>query len=223
MTLIKITLATMLCVTALHAFAKQEKKEPPPLNPAYYGEHPMVLLNQGASIYATNLPAYDFPNNVQVVYKLENPGVAFLSLVRDSDLVTIKPKKFNIERLMRGEEVEVKADVYGGHYAQGGSLLLSDAPIVFAKKLYSRALSDLTPSSQWQEYDMIPISNDGRIYIHKIQQRPSFSHLIYVDLTSACMQKFRTSKRVPPASELTLKFVNCGSLKPLYYDTQNLN
>ncbi|BBN80765.1 hypothetical protein PA25_07500 [Pseudoalteromonas sp. A25] len=222
MKLIKITLTTIFCAFASLVIAKEEKQDPPPLNPAYHGDHPMVLINQGASIYAANLPAYNYPNNVQVVYKIENPGVSFLSLVRDAELVTIKPKPFNIERLMRGEELEIKADVYSGHYAQGGSQLLSDTPIVFSKKLYSRALNDLTPASQWQEYDMIPVSKNGRIYIHKIQQAPSFNHLIYVDLTSACMQKFRTSKRVPPASELTLKFVNCGSLKPLYYDTQNL-
>ncbi|CAH9059249.1 hypothetical protein PSECIP111951_03903 [Pseudoalteromonas holothuriae] len=213
---------TLLILTSL-ATTAEEKPEPPPLNPAYHGEHPMVLLNQGASIYAANLPTYDFPNNVQVVYKIENPGIAFLSLVRDADLVSIKPKAFNIERLMRGEEVEVTADVYSGHYGKGGSKLLSNAPIVFSKKLYSRTLNDLTPSSQWQEYDMIPVSSDGRIYIHKIQQPPSFNHLIFVDLSSACMQKFRTSKRVPPHNELTIKFVNCGSLKPLYYDTQNLD
>ena len=154
--------------------------------------------------------------------KLTTPGVAFLSLVRDADLVTIKPKPFNIERLMRGEEVQITADVYSGHFAKGGSQLLSDTPIVFSKKLYARALTELTESSQWQEYDMITLANTGRIYIHKIQKSPSFNHLIFVDLTSACMQKFRTSKRVPPQSELTLKFVNCGSLKPLYYDTTNL-
>ncbi|MCF6435864.1 hypothetical protein [Pseudoalteromonas sp. MMG022] len=214
-----LTLLLSLITLCVHA---KEEQEPPPLNPAYYGEHPMVLINQGAGIYALNLPRYQFPNNVQVVYKIETPGVAFLSLVRDAELVTIKPKKFNIERLMRGEELEVKADVYSGHFADGGSQMHENFPIVFSKKLYSRVLTDLTPSSQWQEYDAIPISEDGNMYIHKIQQSPSFNHLIYVDLTSACMQKFRTSKRVPPHSELTLKFVNCGSLKPLFYDTQGL-
>ncbi|CAM4019725.1 hypothetical protein [Pseudoalteromonas byunsanensis] len=218
----KTILTTLLSLVTFCAHAGKEKQEPPPLNPAFYGEHPMVLLNEGSGIYAVNLPRYQFPNNVQVVYRIENPGVAFLSLVRDSDLITIKPQKFNIERLMRGEELEVKADVYSGHFAEGGMQMHKNFPIVFNKKLYSRVLSDLTPSSQWQEYDAIPISEDGSIYIHKIQQSPSFNHLIYVDLTSACMKKFRTSKRVPPHNELTLKFVNCGSLKPLYYDTKGL-
>jgi hypothetical protein len=91
-----------------------------------------------------------------------------------------------------------------------------------SKQLYARELSELAVSSQWQEYDLITLKENERIYIHKISQAPSYNHLIFVDLTNACLQKFRTSKRVPIENELTYKFVNCGTLKPLYFDSEDL-
>ncbi|KZN36745.1 hypothetical protein [Pseudoalteromonas luteoviolacea] len=210
------------CMLILFTFSffsiAEEKKELPPLNPAYQGEHGMVLMNRGSKIYATNFPSYKLPGDIQVVYKIDNPDVAFLNLVRDSELITIKPKAFNLQRLERGEEITVVADVYEGHYKKDGFKVYSERSIVFSDKLYSRKMKDLKPSGQWQEYDSIEINKTERIYVHKITQTPSFNHLIFVDLTSACMQRFKTSKRVPKVSELIYKFVNCGTLKQLYFD-----
>lgn len=205
-----------------NVYAAEKEKQLPPLNPAYKAEHAMVLMNRGSRIYAANLPTYTTPHDLQIVYQIDNPDVAFLNLVRDADLITIKPKPFNIEHLMRGDEITVTADVYEGHYKHGGSLVYSDRAIVFSKPLYARKLADLTEPTKWQEYDMITLKGTERIYVHKIQNKPSFNHLIFVDLTGACMQKFKTSKVVPPANELIYKFVNCGTLKQLYYDTSGL-
>lgn len=194
----------------------------PPINPAYKAEHAMVLVSQGSRIFAINLPSYKPPHDVQVVYQLENPDVAFLNLVRDGELITIKPQPYNIQHLVRGEELTITADVYSGDYKNGGSLVYSQRPIVMAKQLYARELTDIKEPSLWQEYDMITLKENERIYVHKITKAPSFNHLIFADLTNACMQKFRTSTRIPKQNELTYKFINCGTLKPLYYDTQGL-
>ncbi|MBQ4836253.1 hypothetical protein [Pseudoalteromonas luteoviolacea] len=217
----RIILFTLFCTISFLATAEKEKKELPPLNPAYQGEHGMVLMNRGSKIYATNFASYKLPSDIQIVYKIDNPDVAFLNLVRDSDFITIKPKPFNLQRLERGEEVSIVADVYEGHYKRDGFKVYSDRTIVFSKKLYARKLKDLSAASQWQEYASIELNKTERIFVHKITKTPSFNHLIFVDLTNACMQKFRTSKRVPKLSELVYKFVNCGTLKQLYFETED--
>lgn len=217
----RLLFSLLVCSSFLtHA---EEAKELPPINPAYNAEHPMALVNQDSRIFAINFPSYKPPHDVQVVYQLENPDVAFLNLVRDGELITIKPHAFNIQHLVRGETLTIIADVYSGDFRDGGSLVYSDRAIVMAKQLYARELSDLNESSQWQEYDMITLKENERIYVHKITKSPSFNHLIFADLTNACMQKFRTSKRIPKENELTYKFINCGTLKPLYYGTKSLN
>ena len=201
--------------------AEEKKPEPEPLDPMYHGLHPMALVNKGSNIFAVNMSGYRSPHDLQIIYQIKNPDVAFLNLVKDAELVTIKPQAFNIQRLLRGEEVTLTADVYMGHFDRGGSLFYASRTIEFTDKLYSREFKALEDSTQWQEYDYIDIKSNERIYIHRIQKAPSFSHLIYVDMIGACLQKFRTSKRVPKESELTHKFVNCGTLKPLYYESED--
>ena len=215
-------LFTLLLITiSSFTLAEEEKVELPPVDPAYNAEHAMVLINQNSSVFAVNLPGYELPHDVQVVYKVDVSDVPFLDLVRDAELITIKPQPFNIQRLIRGEEVTIIADVYDGDYRQGGNKLYTNKSIVLSKQLYARELTDLSEPSQWQEYDMITLNNDGRIYIHKITKAPSFNHLIFVDLKNACLQKIRTSKLVPPDGELNYKFVNCGTFKPLYYNADD--
>lgn len=215
-------LLTLLIITISgYAFAKEEAVELPPLNPKYNAEHAMALVNKGSGIYALNLPSYKLPHDVQVVYRIKNPNVAFLEFVRNAEFITLKPQPFNIQRLMRGEEITITADVFEGDYRKDGSLIYSNIAIEMSKQLYARQLKDLTEPTQWQEYDMIDLGSTERIYIHKIEQAPSYNHLIFVDLVNACMQKFRSFKLIPTQNELTYKFINCGTLKPLFYDAES--
>jgi len=217
----KFIFIIVLVLNISGAFAKEEVEELPPLDPAYVGVHGMVLASQSSSIYASHLPLYHKPHNVQLVYKIDNKDVSLLQLVRDAELVTIKPQPFNLQRLMRGEKLTVMADVYMGHFERDGMLVYKSLPIVLDKLLYVRDFSDLKESSNKQEYDVIKLRKNKRIYIHRIQQAPSYDHLIHIDLEAGCMNKFTTSSAVPKASELLYKFVNCGTMKPLYYEAED--
>ncbi|MDO6426617.1 hypothetical protein Q4489_06300 [Thalassotalea sp. 1_MG-2023] len=220
MRILAVLIIFISCLSCLNA---SEEKELPPLDSAYIGVHGMVLVSQGSRVFASHMPLYQKPHDFQILYKIETKQVSFLNLVRDAELVTIKPEPFNLQRLERGEELTVLADVYLGHYERGGSLVYEKHPIVFSKKLYARKLENLAESGLWKEYDSVTLRKGERIYIHKIQQAPSFDHLIFVDLSGACAQKFKTSTRVPTANELTYKFINCGTMKPLYYETKDFN
>jgi hypothetical protein len=122
---------------------------------------------------------------------------------------------------MRGEKVVVNADVYLGHFERDGMLVYENMTINFAEQLYMRKLDELKPSSNKQEYDVVTYRKNSRIYIHRLQQAPSFDHVIQVDVNSGCLTKFNTSSPVPKRNELQYKFVNCGTLKPFYYETES--
>lgn len=202
-------------------FAEDEAKELPPLDPEYMGVHGMVLITQGSSIYASHLPLYNKPHNVQLLYKLENKDLAVLQTVRDSQLITIKPKPFNLQRLMRGEKMVIKADLYSGHFERGGMLVYENIALSFDKNLYVRTFDDIKPSSTKQAYDVVSLRGSYKLYIHRIQQEPSFDHILGVDLTSGCLANFNTSSPVPKETELQYKFINCGTIKPLYFETKD--
>jgi len=209
-----------LCVFTFNVIAFEEK-ELPPLDPAYEGVHGMALVSHTSTIYASHLPFYKKPHDVQLVYKLETKDLSLLQLVRDNKLVTIKPQPFNLQRLMRGEKMTINADIYMGHFERDGMLVYKNVPLNFATKLYVRDFSDIKESSNRHEYDVIKLRKNNRIYIHRIQQRPSFDHLIHIDLEAGCLASFNTSSAVPKDTELQYKFLNCGTMKPLYYETED--
>ena len=210
-----------LLLLAQFSFAADEVKELPPLDPAYMGTHGMVLMNQGASIYASHLSGYKKPHNVQLVYKLDNNDLAVLQTIRNNQLITVKLKPFNLQRLMRGEQMEVQADLYSGHYDRDGMLVYKNISLSFDEQLYMRSFDNIQPSSKTQEYEMVSLRENYKMYIHKIQQAPSFDHILVVDLQSGCLNSFRTSAAVPKETELQYKFINCGTIKPLYFDTKD--
>ena len=216
----KVLICILLLLNQV-SFAEDEAKKLPPLDPAYMGVHGMVLVNQGSSIYASHLPLYKKPHNVQLLYKLDNKDLAILQTVRDSQLITIKPKPFNLQRLMRGEKMVIQADLYAGHFERGGMLVYENIPLSFDKQLYVRTFDDIKPSSTKQEYDVVSLRQNYKIYIHRIQQAPSFDHILGVDLEAGCLGRFSTSSPVPKETELQYKFLNCGTMKPLYFETDD--
>ena len=196
----------------------EDVKELPPLDPKFVGIHGMVLLHHSSTIMASHLPMYKSPHNIQLVYKLEVKDLALVQLVRDAGLVTMKPKAFNIQRLLRGEELTVKADVYMGHFERGGMLTYENIDITFEKLIYSRILDDLKPSSAKQEYTAVTLRKTTRLLVHNIQKSPSYDHLLLLTDDTSCVVNFTTSKVVPTENEIYYKLTYCGSIKPLYYE-----
>lgn len=213
--------SVMLMLLSINCNADTAVEELPPLDPAYHGEHGMVLMSHASTVFAYHLPLYQKPHDVQLLYKLDVKDVALVQLVRDNELVTIKPKAFNLQRLVRGEKLAVMADVYIGHFEREGMLVYENMTINFGEKLYVRQLDKLEPSSRTQNYDVVSYRKNNKIFIHRIQQAPSFDHILHIDVESSCGQKFNTSSAVPKRSELQYKFLNCGTLKPFYYETDD--
>jgi hypothetical protein len=211
----------LITLVSFNSFSESAPVELPPLDPAYFGEHGMVLLNKSSAVFAYHSPSYQKPHDVQLLYRLRVTNVAFLLLVRDSEMVTIKTKPFNLQRLMRGETLALEADVYIGHFEHDGMLVYENMTLNFAKQLYFRKLDEINPSSNQQVYDVLSYSKTNKIYIHRLQQPPSYDHLIHIDQNAACLTKFNTSSHVPKRIELQYKFFHCGTIKPLYYETQD--
>ncbi len=217
-----ITLFITLFFLSSASYSK-ENKPLRPLDPGYEGVHNMVLVSNNSTIYAANLPSYNKPHDVQLLYKLESISLALLQAVRDGQLTTIKTKPFNFDQLIRGDKVTISADVYSGHFNRGGMLIYKDLPLNFGKQLYVRKFDDLKPSSNRQEYDVVSLNKNYKIYIHRIQQAPSYAQLMHIDIEAGCLASFNTSSSVPKETETQFKFMNCGSMKPLYFETQDFS
>lgn len=219
--MINVLFSFVLLLLSFSIFAEEEVKELPPLNPKYMGVHGMKLMNKGAAVFASHMLKLEEPHNVQILYKLEVKNLALLQLVRDADLVTIKPDEFNLERLIRGEEVTINADVYSGNYKKEGLEIYSDIKIVFDKLLFAKVIDKPEASNKRQKYDVVPIRKNERILIHQIQTPPSYEHLIYLSDDVNCITDFTASSAVPKQNEIHYKLTYCGAMKPLYYNSED--
>lgn len=218
---LSLILSLCLISTANLVLAEEEVPPKPPLDPKYMGIHGMKLLNKGSSVFASYMLTLKEPKNIQLLYKLDISQLHLLKLVKDADLVTIKPNEFNLQRLMRGEKVEVKADVYMGHYKKGGMLTFSDVSITFDEQLFFKVIDKPEESNRRQKYDVIPVKNNERILIHQIQKAPSYEHILYLSDDVNCITNFTASSAVPKENEIYYKLTYCGAMKPLYYNTED--
>ncbi|WP_076417031.1 hypothetical protein [Colwellia sp. UCD-KL20] len=219
--MIKIILSLFILSLSNIALAEEEPKPLPPLNPKYMGIHGMKLFNKGSSVYASHMLTLKAPNNVQIIYKIDINELSLLQLVKDADLVTIKPEAFNLERLMRGEQIEVNADVYMGNYKKDGMLTYKGMKIAFDKQLFVKVIDKPEESNKRQKYDIVQLRNNERILVHQIQQPPSYEHLIYLSDNVNCVTNFTASSSVPKENEIHYKLTYCGAMKPLYYNAED--
>lgn len=219
----KIIIALILALSfGLSAQEEGETAEkappPPPLDPAYMGVHGMKLMVAEYNLYASHLPLYSKPHDAQIIYSLKGNNTPLILMVRDAEMVTFKPKPFNLQRMMRGESFTIKGDVYLGHFERDGFPTMQNVELIFEKQIYYRELKDLEPSSNFQKYDTIKIGNDAKILVHQIQQRPSYDHIVYVEQDINCVVEFYTSSAQPSFDELFRKLYLCGPLKPFHLE-----
>lgn len=219
--MIKIILSLLILSFSNITLAEEETPPPPPLDPKYMGIHGMKLFNKGSSVYASHMLTLKDPKNVQIIYKIDINELFLLQLVKDADLVTVKPEAFNLERLIRGEKVEVNADVYMGNYKKGGMLTYKNMKIIFDKQLFVKIIDKPEESNKRQKYDVVQLRNNERILIHQIQQPPSYEHLIYLSDDVNCVTNFTASSPVPKENEIHYKLTYCGAMKPLYYNAED--
>lgn len=209
-----------LVMLSLSAFAEDEKNKP--LDPGYEGIHGMVLVSKSSTLYAYHLPLYKKPHDAQILYKVSSKMAPVTYLVKDADLVTIKPKKFNLQRLIRGESMKIIADVYMGHFERGGMKTYENVEFNFDEQLYVRMLDDkIDASSTRHRYDSVSVGKKERILIHQIKQAPSFDHLVLLYDSVSCMTDLVTGSAVPRESELISRLSFCGRMKPLYFESQD--
>ncbi len=215
----------VVCLLSVNVFSQEEQSDeaiaPEPLDPAYEGIHGMLVFNQGSSLFASHFALYRKPHNAQIIYKLEAKDPSLVFLVRDADMVTIKPQKFNLQRLIRGEELTIKADVYIGHFERGGSKTYEQVELTFTKQVYVRMLEDLGSPVSKQTYEKVDIGKGALLLVHQIQGEPSYDHLIILYQNIGCITDVDTGEAVPNETRLINRLSFCGSMKPVYYETQD--
>ena len=53
-------------------------------------------------------------------------------------LISVLPENFDLEELIQGSQMQVKGDIYNGHFVRGGKVWLDNVEIRFEKQRYKK-------------------------------------------------------------------------------------
>jgi len=150
--LLLLVLAISVSVVPLRAPAAEDQH-------GYIGNHGMVLFAADDILLASHLPLYQAPHNYQLIYQ-----------------ITLLPQQFDLRQLIAGQNINIKATVYHGHFERGGSVWFDQVPVNFARQLYIRPI--VQPGSATEaRYDVLKI-NQSYFLIHQIAANPSYDQIL---------------------------------------------
>jgi len=170
------------------------------------GVHGMLLFSDGQSLFASHLPMFHVPHDVQLLLRLEpKSSVAREELIRQlSDSPgywTLEPEVMDLNAVTTGNQT-FKASLYQGHFERGGTQKYADvrfsSELLFFAELQPEPANELT-------YRLLGCDEpnaSGCFYFLQIQGRPGADQLLRIapkpGLTKPALSKPGLSKTALP-------------------------
>ncbi|MBQ5947152.1 hypothetical protein KBW98_06590 [Massilia sp. ST3] len=146
-----------------------------------YGSHGMALFGDKDGLYASHLPLFRAPHDVQAVLQVRLADARLDRELRarmqgTTALWTIDPEHFELSRLGPGSAAPLRgfgADVYSGHFERGGQRLYAGARFVVEKVVYFHRLDPAMRQRAEAEY--LPV---GKYLFKRLDSRPDYDHIV---------------------------------------------
>ena len=143
------------------------------------GTHGMVLMKAADHLIASHMPLNHPVHGQQLILELTVDSQyqpALHALLDSSQLVSLLPETFDLNRLATGELTSFKADVFDGHFERYGSRLLSNATFSVKQILLSSSIRPVGNGS----YYLLELSGNESLLVHRIGELPSYDQIIWV-------------------------------------------
>ncbi|PMG78643.1 hypothetical protein BCU84_07095 [Shewanella sp. 10N.286.51.B7] len=201
---------------------------------SHFGLHGMTLFGGDDGLFASHLPMYHQPHNVQMVMQFHFSDAATDKAVKQQlaqqstqseQLWTIVPKPFDLMRLHPDSDnplTHLQIEVVEGHFERGGTSRFSSQKIIIDKVIIFTELSMQTAQEKTNiaQYLMIAASNQSQnqFLIKLLENRPEADHLLRVlnpdrpmtyQVNSALTEQLTTEKQAGPfTAPITLELSN---------------
>ncbi|MDC9523960.1 hypothetical protein PSH54_00395 [Pseudoalteromonas sp. Angola-30] len=213
-----ILLIFILLSSAAHSNTPQHKTH------SYNGFHGMALILAGDKVLASHMPLYAPPHDYQIVYEVTTNDThlkiikkALNESLKKQTQITILPTKFDLNLLINKLTPTLNTTVFNGHFERGGTALFS-TKLTFKNPLYVKKIAITQPEKE--EFDLIKVSAEQGVVIHKIQSKPSYDSLSLVALTNG---KYNGQLKcdAPVTTALASKLKACFKSVPSYLETRD--
>ncbi|MEH6435165.1 hypothetical protein [Massilia sp. DD77] len=146
-----------------------------------YGSHGMALFGDKDGLYASHLPLFRAPHDVQAVLQVRLADAtldrALRARMQDTTaLWTIDPEHFELSRLAPGSAAPLRgfgADIYNGHFERGGQRMYAGARLIVEKVVLYRRLDPAMREAAEAHY--LPV---GKYLVKRLDSRPDYDHIV---------------------------------------------
>lgn len=191
------------------------------------GYHGMVIFaDKNNQLYASHLPLYSTPHNYQIIYKISTEKGHEVNELLTSAMVTLLPEKFDLTKLIEKQQFTLSATVFSGHFERGGDKAF-ETKIKFEKAVVVKKVNANFSQSQSAFY-IETINDTQALWVHKIQNSPSFDAIGFIDLQNAKqLTKGEYLNCKKPVSLTTFAIENqlnkCGLQQMFYLETRDFS
>lgn len=179
---------TTPCVAATSAHGHEKLATPEP--PARFGLHGMLLFSDGQQLFASHLPMFHAPHDVQVVLRIaladSHQQRALVEQLTKTPTAywTLEPELFDLNRLGKQPPAlhSFKAKLYQGHFERGGRFMFESNVRVQQVDWFYPLQKDNNATSRFQRLTQQP---QRCLYMYRITRQPSFDQALVVKPTHA--------------------------------------
>ncbi|WP_052141258.1 hypothetical protein [Pseudoalteromonas piratica] len=199
---------------------------------ARVGLHGMLLFSDGHSLYASHLPMFHTPHDIQLIVRFElanktNQIALKKALTNKRNYWTLAPERFDLNQLANTKKEGIwqfTADFYVDHFERGGKRQFSQQQVIVKEVIFRQQLNTLMPQNI-QYVRLTPDNVSRQFYARVIEGKPGVDHLFWVNTASKLAKEFS----VNAASDLlndqtiaTLLKVNPNSVHNYYIEHSDL-
>ena len=147
--------------------------------PVRMGTHGMVLFGHGGQLYASHIPMFHPPHDVQLLLQVALAGEA-----RDfgDGLYTLEPERFDLSQLMAGGLKQFRATLYAGNFEGGGKALKKGVVVKVERVLHVAPLKADAPALPHLRYLVVGAGKDAYL-VHALGRAPDFDQVLRASFT----------------------------------------
>ncbi|QBY05399.1 hypothetical protein E2K93_13885 [Thalassotalea sp. HSM 43] len=191
-----IFLSLLLILTSSYATAQtqqlEQTKQTKPTEATLHhkqrqGLHGMLLFSNGAELFASHLPMFHAPHDMQVIFSLtvqdkQLQHSLISQLAQQNTIWSIEPEAFDLSNLGSAQQLSISqftANIYQGHFERGGVKRYTQQ-ITVNRLIVKQVLSKSLPSQRHYQ-KITPDNQPIQYYALRIEGRPGIDHIIKVE------------------------------------------
>jgi hypothetical protein len=154
--------------------------------PTRMGTHGMLLFGGNDALFASHLPMFHTPHDVQLVLEIALTDAKLDRTLRgmlqaERAQWTLEPEVLSLSSLWQAAPAAFNARLVRGHFERGGRTVFASVQVRVKQVLYRQVLSPSPAHAKPVQYQIVQRGQSAFVF-KRIVQRPDFDHILRIEL-----------------------------------------